>query len=125
MDFILNTSRRVDNDQVKEFGLGDEQSLKNNLAVSFMNPSDYKSLNLIAKDNIKLSTDTNSIVVKCYKDETVPKGMILMPVSLWSNQLTSVDNDELKFKNIKVKLEPSTEPILGFHELINKIRGQS
>ena len=47
MDLILNTSRRVDNDQVKEFGLGNEQSLKEKLAVSFINPSDYKSLNLI------------------------------------------------------------------------------
>ena len=45
MDFLLNTIRKIDNDQVKEHSFGNEQSLEENLAVSFINPKDFDKLN--------------------------------------------------------------------------------
>ena len=46
-----------------------------------------------------------------------------MPVSIWSNQLTEILNDNLVYKNIVVSVEATREPILKFKEIIQKIRG--
>lgn len=123
MDFLLNTIRRIDNDQVKEYSFGNEQSLEENLAIAFINPKDFDKLNLVSNLHLKISNKQRDITVKIEKDENVPEGIISMPVSIWSNQLTEIQNDELVYKNIVVSVEATREPILKFKEIIQKIRG--
>jgi len=123
MDFLLNTIRKIDNDQVKEHSFGNEQSLEENLAISFINPKDFDKLNLVASLHLKISNKQRNIVVKMEKDDNVPEGTITMPVSIWSNQLTEILNDNLVYKNIVVSVEATREPILKFKEIIQKIRG--
>ncbi|GAG83542.1 unnamed protein product [marine sediment metagenome] len=95
MDFLLNTIRKIDNDQVKEHSFGNEQSLEENLAISFINPKDFDKLNLVASLHLKISNKQRNVVVKFEKDDNVPEKTITMPVSIWSNQLTEILNDEL------------------------------
>jgi formylmethanofuran dehydrogenase subunit D len=123
MDFLLNTIRKIDNDQVKEYSFGNKQSLEENLAISFINPKDFDKLNLVSSLHLKISNNQRNVVVKFEKDENIPKGTITMPVSIWSNQLTEILNDELVYKNIIVSVETTREPILKFEEIIQKIRG--
>ena len=123
MDFLLNTIRRIDNDQVKEYSFGSEQSLEENLAIAFINPKDFDKLNLVSNLHLKISNKQRNIVVKIEKDENIQEGIITMPVSIWSNQLTEILNDELVYKNIVVSVEATREPILKFKEIIQKIRG--
>jgi formylmethanofuran dehydrogenase subunit D len=123
MDFLLNTIRNIDNDQVKEHSFGNEQSLEENLAVSFINPKDFDKLNLVSNLHLKISNKQKNIIVRMEKDDNVPEGTITMPVSIWSNQLTEILNDELVYKNIVVSVEATREPILKFEEIIQKIRG--
>ena len=123
MDFLLNTIRRIDNDQVKEYSFGSEQSLEENLAIAFINPKDFDKLNLVSNLHLKISNKQRNIVVKIEKDENIQEGTITMPVSIWSNQLTEILNDELVYKNIVVSVEATREPILKFKEIIQKIRG--
>ncbi len=123
MDFLLNTIRKIDNDQVKEYSFGNEQSLEENLAISFISPKDFDKLNLVPSLHLKISNKQRNIVVKFEKDDNVPEGTITMPVSIWSNQLTQILEDELVYKNIVVSVEATREPILKFEEIIQKIRG--
>ena len=123
MDFLLNTIRKIDNDQVKEHSLGSEKSLEENLAISFINPKDFDKLNLVSSLHLKISNKQRNIVVKTEKDDKVPEGSITMPVSIWSNQLTEILNNELIYKNIVVSVEATRDPILKFEEIIQKIRG--
>lgn len=123
MDFLLNTIRRIDNDQVKEYSFGNEQSLEENLAIAFINPKDFDKLNLVSNLHLKISNKQRNIVVKIEKDENVQEGTITMPVSIWSNQLTEILNDELVYKNILVSVEATREPILKFKDIMQKIRG--
>ena len=55
LDFLLNTIRKIDNDQVKEHSFGNEQSLEENLAISFINPKDFDKLNLVSNLHLKIS----------------------------------------------------------------------
>lgn len=113
----------VDYDQAKEFTFGDETSLEQNLAISFLNPEDYKRINLKTNINLKIFNENGEIIVKVEKKEEIPRGMIQMPVSIWSNQLTTVKDGEIIYKNIRVNIETSTNPISRFHDLIKKIKG--
>jgi formylmethanofuran dehydrogenase subunit D len=123
MEVILNTCRKIDNDQVKEFIFGDDASLRDKLAVSYLNPLDLKKLGLSTNSNLKISSKKSSIVVKCFEDPKVPEGMILLPVSIWSNQLTEVAGEEIQYKNIIVHIEPTNDSILNFNDILKRIKG--
>jgi formylmethanofuran dehydrogenase subunit D len=121
MEFILNTIRRIDNDQVKEFTFGTEQSLEEKLAVCFINPKDFDKLNLVSSLHLKISNKEKHVIVKIEKDDNVPAGTVTMPVSIWSNRLSEVLNNELLYKNVAVNVEATREPILKFKEIIQEL----
>jgi formylmethanofuran dehydrogenase subunit D len=121
MNFILNTVRKIDNDQTKEHAFGTEQSLKDNLAVCFINPKDFEKLNLSTSLNLTIANNEKEVIVKVEKDEDVPEGTVAMPVSIWSNRLTEVQGDDLLYKNISVSAEATRDSITTFEEIMNKI----
>ena len=122
INFIFNTVRLMENDQAKEFALGDESSLQEKLAIALINPNDYNQLNPNKKPNLKISSKYGNVIIKVIINEDVPEGTILMPVSIWSNQITGIENSQLILKNIEVNLEATEEPIDNFNGLIKKIR---
>ena len=121
MEFILNTIRRIDNDQVKEFTFGTEQSLEEKLAVCFINPKDFDKLNLVSSLHLKISNKEKHVIVKIEKDDNIPAGTVTMPVSIWSNRLSEVLNNELLYKNVAVNVEATREPIMKFKEIIQEL----
>jgi len=121
LELILNSIRRINNDQVKEYTFGTEQSLEEKLAICFINSKDFEKLNLVSSLHLKISNKEKQIIVKVEKDDDVPDGMILMPVSIWSNRLSVVQNNELLYKNIVVNVEATREPIMKFEEIIQEL----
>ena len=121
MEFLLNTIRKIDNDQVKEYTFGTEQSLEDNLAICFINPKDFDKLNLVSSLHLKISNKEKYVIVKVEKDDNIPEGMVTLPVSIWSNQLSEVQNHELLYKNIVVNVEATRDPIMKFEEIIHKL----
>ena len=123
MDFVLNSMRKIDNDQVKEYTFGTEQSLEEHLAISFVNPKDFEKLNLVPSLHLKISGEERSVIVKVEKDENIHEGTIVMPVSIWSNRLSLVKNNELLYKNIAVNVEATRDPVTKFKEIMEELRG--
>jgi len=121
MEFILNSMRKIDNDQVKEHAFGTEQSLEENLAICFICPKDFEKLNLVSSLHLKISNKEKYVIVKVEKDENIPEGMVVMPVSIWSNLLSVVQNDDILYKNIAVNLEATREPITKYKEILQKL----
>jgi len=121
LEFILNSVRRIDNDQVKEHTFGTEQSLEEKLAICFINPKDFEKLNLVSSLHLKISNKERYVIVKVEKDDDVPDGTVLMPVSIWSNRLSAVKNNDLLYKNIVVNMEATREPIMKFKEIIQEL----
>jgi formylmethanofuran dehydrogenase subunit D len=122
MKLSLSTARKLNNDQGREQAFGDNKSLKENLAIAFFNPLDIKELKIKLDTNVRLSNDTGSVIVKCKVDEKLPQGMVLMPVSIWANQITFVLNDDLRYKNIIVQVESTEDHILDYDDLIQKFK---
>lgn len=122
MDMLVNTVRMIDNDQAKEYSEGDNNTLTEKLAIGLINPEDFKNLNLTQSLNLKLISNFGSVIIKALQDKNVPLGTINMPVSIWANQITGIENHELLYKNIKVNVEVSRDSVLGLKELINSIK---
>jgi len=122
MDMIVNTVRMIDYDQAKEYSEGDNNTLKDKLAIGFLNPEDFKNLNLTPNLNLKLISNFGNVIIKVLQDKNVPLGTITMPVSIWANQITGIENNELIYKNIKVKVEVTKDIILKLRELLNSIK---
>lgn len=122
MEMLVNTVRMVDNDQLKEFSFGDDISLKENLAVCFLNPIDSKKLDITPNMNLKLSNEYGQVIIKIEENQNVPVGTILMPVSIWANQITGIVEGQLIFKNIKVHAEVTEEIVLDIKDLLRIIK---
>jgi formylmethanofuran dehydrogenase subunit D len=122
LKLIVNTIRRVDNDQVREYSFGDFNSLKEKLAIGFINPDDFKKLNLTSRSNLRLINNFGSVVIRPEEDKNVPVGVITIPVSIWANQITGTVNEEPVYKNISVDVEVTNDLILGINEILNIIK---
>ncbi len=121
MELIANTIRMVDNDQAREYTFGDNNSLKEKLGIGFINPEDFKKLDLKSSLNLRLINNFGSVVIKPKEDKNVPVGTINIPVSIWANQITGIENNELIFKNIEVSIEVTSDPVLGLKDILNSI----
>ena len=122
MKLLLNTVRMVDYDQSREHTFEDISSLEENLALGLLNPGDFKNLNLTSNARLNVSNENGKVIINAKEEETIPEGILLMPVSIWANQLTSILNDEIVYKNIEINVEPTNEPILAFKDLIQSIK---
>jgi len=124
MEFLLNTIRMVDYDQVRELSFGDEDSLKEKLAIGIINPEDLKKLNLSPNSNIKVSSEFGEVVLKVKEDKDLPHGVIIVPVSIWANQITGIEKNKLLYKNLRANVVPTNDPVQGFKNLINNLKGK-
>lgn len=111
----------MDHDEAREFALGDIDSMEEELAIAFINPKDFEEMYLTKSLKLHISNEHGEIIVKFEQDEDVPVGSLLMPVSIWSNQLTGIKNDYLINKNILVEVEASRDPPTKLSEIIDKI----
>ncbi len=118
----VNTIRMVDYDQVREYAFGENESLKEKLGICLINPEDFKKLDLKISLNLRLTNSFGSVVISPKEDKDVPVGTISMPVSIWANQITGIENDEPIYKNIRVNVEITNDSVLGIKDLLNLIR---
>ncbi len=122
MKMTVNTIRMVDNDQVREFSFGDNNSLKEKLAVGFINPEDFRKFDLTSTLNLRLINNFGSVILRPEEDKDVPVGIINIPVSIWANQITGIVNGEPIYKNISVDVEVTNDKVLGIEDLLNIIK---
>ncbi len=122
MEMLVNTVRMVDYDQAREHASGNNETLKENLAIGLINPEDFKRLNLTPSLNLKVISKFGEVIIKIKQNKDIPDGTIIMPVSIWANQITGFENNELIFKNIKVNVEATRGSVLTFESLLKSIK---
>ncbi len=112
----------VDFDQAKEYAFGDYKEIHKNLAMCFLNPNDFSALGLKEGLNLHIRGKYGEVVLYSQKKQEVPEHMLIIPVSIWANQITGIENDQLTYKNIEVEVEPTSTPVLTYSELISKFQ---
>ncbi len=121
MKVILNTGRTVWQGQAIESGK-DLQMYVDAAAICYMDKSMMEDLGIKAGNNIKVVSEFGDVVVKVVDTvETLPEGMIYVPMGPWANRVIRPTTDctaTPSFKNIPVEIEPTEEPVLDMPTLM-------
>ncbi len=121
MDLILITGRTIDQGCGKERGKFSEEYLLN-VAVCEMNAEDMKRLNIKDGDNVKITTEVGSVIVKAKKSRRIrTPGIIFIPYGPWANAVLNPETEGTGMpllKGLKAKVEPTNEPVSSLRNLL-------
>jgi formylmethanofuran dehydrogenase subunit D len=124
LKFSLLTGRTIGQGQGKEYGKLSEE-YRRNVAICEMDPSDIKRIKIKAGQNVKVTSDFGSVVVKAVESSRAPHpGSVFIPCGSWANLLVDPSTHGTgmpSFKGISVEIEPAPkEEILSLPNLLNK-----
>jgi formylmethanofuran dehydrogenase subunit D len=121
MNVILNTGRTVWQGQAIESGK-DLKMYVDAAAICHMNREMMDSMGLKEGDNIQVVSNFGDVVVKVVNtNETLPEGMIYIPMGPWANLVIDPDTDSTatpRFKNIPVEINATDEEVLDMPTLM-------
>jgi len=97
-----------------------------NAAVCELDPEDLKVLGISPNENVKITTDTGSVVVRAATaSQRVQRGVAFMPYGPWANAVLSSETYGTgmpSFKGVEAEITPAhTEKILNLRSLIEQI----
>jgi len=120
----LLTGRTLRQGQGKEQGKLSELYLKS-VAVCEMDPDDMKRLGIKENENVKIATDSGSVVVRAAKSLRAPhSGAVFVPYGPWVSLIMNSKTHGTgmpSLKGIAAEVEPApTEPVLSLPELLKR-----
>ncbi|WJI09392.1 protein fwdD [Methanobacterium sp. CWC-01] len=128
MNVILNTGRTVWQGQAIESGK-DLKMYVDAAAICHMNREMMDEMGLKEGDNIQVVSNFGDVVVRVVKTkETLPDGMIFIPMGPWANRVIDPDTDSTatpRFKNIPVEINVTDEEVLDMPTLLKVYRKYS
>lgn len=124
LEVSLLTGRTIDQGKGKEIGKLSEEYWKS-VAVCEMDPNDMKYLGVMENDNIKITTDFGSAVVRVVKSKRTPHPkVVLIPYGPWASLIMNPRTHGTgmpSLKGITAEIEPAPkESVLGLPELLKK-----
>ena len=121
---LLLTGRTIDQGVGRERGKLSEEYMKS-VAISEMDPDDMKLLGVSENDNVRVSTDFGTVVVRAVKSKSTPHpSIVFIPYGPWASLLM---NSETRgtgmptLKGISAEVEPAQEEsVMTVAELLKK-----
>jgi formylmethanofuran dehydrogenase subunit D len=118
----LITGRTIEQGVGKERGKSSKDYVES-VSVCYMDPEDLKRLGVKEKNNVRVSTDYGSVVVKALKSLRAPHpSIIFIPYGPWANVIVNPETHGIgmpSFKGIPAEVEPAPDkPILSLEELL-------
>jgi formylmethanofuran dehydrogenase subunit D len=124
LEVSLLTGRTIDQGCGKETGKLSEKYVEN-VAMCEMNVEDMKKLGIRDNNNVKVTTEFGSVVVKAKKSRRLKApGTVFIPYGLWANQVSASNTHGTGMpllKGIKATVEPTDAHVLNIHELLSNI----
>ncbi|MEM2341194.1 MAG: molybdopterin dinucleotide binding domain-containing protein [Candidatus Bathyarchaeia archaeon] len=126
MEFTLITGRTIKQGCTKEYAKLSEE-YKMSVAVCEMNQDDMKKLNIKDGDNVRITTEIGSVIVKAKRSRRIrDSGIVFIPFGPWVNTILPSETEGTGMpllKGFKVKIEPTNEPISNLKDLLIKTYG--
>lgn len=121
--FLLETGRTIYQGVAKENGKLSEEYFKS-VSICEMDPEDMKEMGIRENQNVKITTEFGSVVLKAIESLRAPhQGIIYVPYGPWSNLVVSPHTHGIgmpSLKGIPVKVEVSSEKVLKLPDLLMK-----
>jgi len=120
----LLTGRTIRQGQGKEYGKLSERYWKS-VAICEIDPEDMKQLGIKENQNVKISTDYGSVIVRAVKSLRAPhRDAIFVPYGPWASVIVNPKTHGTgmpSFKGIEAIIEPaSDEQVLQLPELLKQ-----
>jgi len=120
----LLTGRTISQGQGKEYGKLSEEYWKS-VAICELDPDDMKDLGIREKDNVKITTDFGSVVVRAMKSARGPHpGVIFIPYGPWANLLVNPRTHGTgmpSLRGLPAEVEPApAEEVLSLPNLLKE-----
>ena len=124
----LITGRTIEQGVGKERGKSSKDYVES-VSVCYMDPEDLKRLGVKEKNNVRVSTDYGSVVVKALKSLRAPHpSIIFIPYGPWANVIVNPETHGIgmpSFKGIPAEVEPAPDkPVLNLEELLREQFGK-
>jgi len=124
----LLTGRTVEQGRNKERGKLSEEYMSS-VAVCYIDPEDMKKLGIKENANVRVTTDSGSVVVKAKKSLRGPHtGVVFIPYGAWANMVVDAKTHSAgmpSFKGIQAEVEPAPgEDVLNLEDLIESHYGK-
>ena len=121
---LLLTGRTLRQGQGKEYGKLSEEYWKS-VAICELDPDDMKDLGIREKDNVKITTDFGSVVVRAMKSARGPHpGVIFIPYGPWANLLVNPRTHGTgmpSLRGLPAEVEPApAEEVLSLPNLLKE-----
>jgi len=128
VEVTLLTGRTITQGVGKELGKLSEEYLAS-VAICELDPEDLKLLNARANENVRVTTEFGSIVLKAKESQRAPHpGVAYIPYGLWANTIIGPRTHGTgmpSFKGVPAEIEPAQmEETLGVRELLRNIYGK-
>lgn len=121
MKVILNTGRTIWQGQAIESGK-DLQMYVDAAAICQMDKKMMEELGVEVGGSLKVVSDYGDVIVKVVAtNETLPEGMIYIPMGPWANRVIRANTDSTatpSFKNVPVEITPTEEDVLDMPTLM-------
>ncbi len=121
MEFILITGRTIDQGCGKEHGKVSEEYLLN-VAVCEMSSEDMKRLKIRDGDNVRVTTEAGSVIVKAKKSRRIiTPGVIFIPYGPWANAILNPETEGTGMpllKGLKARVKPTDEAVSSLRDLL-------
>lgn len=124
----LLTGRTIGQGRGKEYGKLSEEYWRS-VSICEIDPNDMKYLGVKENDNVKITTDFGSAVVRVVKSARAPHpGVVFIPYGPWANLLVNPrthGSGMPSLKGIPAEVEPAPkERVLNLPELLKQHYGK-
>lgn len=118
----LLTGRTIDQGTGKEYGKFSEE-YQESVSISQMDPGDMKFLRAKENENIKVTTEFGSVIMKVVKSRRAPHpGVVFVPYGPWASVLANPETHGTGMPSLKgemAEVEPApTQKVLSLQELL-------
>jgi formylmethanofuran dehydrogenase subunit D len=128
LKITLLTGRSIDQGVGKELGKLTKE-YENSVAVCELDPEDIKVLNLKEKENVRVLTESGSVVLRAAESKRAPhRGVVYVPYGPWANVVIGAETSGTgmpSFKGVPAEVEPARdEAVPRIHELLRSLYGK-
>jgi formylmethanofuran dehydrogenase subunit D len=118
----LLTGRTIDQGTGKEYGKLSEEYQKS-VSICQMDPADIKFLKVRENENVKVTTEFGSVIMKVVKSKRAPHPrVVFIPYGPWASVLANPETHGTGMPSLKgetAEIEPvPTEKVLNLQELL-------
>ena len=128
LKMTLLTGRSIDQGVGKELGKLTKE-YENSVAVCELDPEDIKALDLQQKENVRVTTNSGSVVLRTAESKRSPhQGVAYVPYGPWVNVIIGTETSGTgmpSYKGVPVEIEPAgNEHVKNARELLQSLYGK-